>query len=513
MVITAIILLGALGVGGRAFLTPQVVSHKITTRAYASGSETPLRVTFRRDLCKASPLKLTKKKGSDAPPALTIFNPTLLREVLRAPAPAVPQQCAADAAKEAKACAQCCDLVRAPWHAWSEKGCACRSVLGALNSDKRHRWVAATDVERMLSDFDLRVYLSLTIDPELAEPFVVSTTQKGRYLLTLASKAEGLTHKAAILARLHATGDLSGVTAGYLGGKIDEAHRRPFGLLFAGLLILGGFVILRLSGWFKRATRGAQIGAILATLGLYWGLVGGLFAGGYISVIAVFVMGMVSPTVLALYVIDHEGGADKFWDHFRFLLMIFIYSGFWVLYFQMFDSVLLVRAGLRRRRQPQRAWPGRCASSLSGSLALRRRARHGDQRGDDHLAAADHLQHRQEHPRHADDDRWASPWAPLGMAILAFSTGIWVFMAGIAIFSVGEMTAHPKFISYVGPDRAQVAGGDVHGLPLPLWRHRQRHRRAAGGQPLRQVRRRAEPAAHAVADLRRDRRGHDRRDC
>jgi MFS family permease len=38
----------------------------------------------------------------------------------------------------------------------------------------------------------------------------------------------------------------------------------------------------------------------------------------------------------------------------------------------------------------------------------------------------------------------------VGMAILAISADIWVFMIGIMIFSIGEMTAHPKFISYVG---------------------------------------------------------------
>jgi MFS family permease len=38
----------------------------------------------------------------------------------------------------------------------------------------------------------------------------------------------------------------------------------------------------------------------------------------------------------------------------------------------------------------------------------------------------------------------------VGMAILAINTNIWVFMIGIIIFSIGEMTAHPKFISYVG---------------------------------------------------------------
>jgi MFS family permease len=37
-----------------------------------------------------------------------------------------------------------------------------------------------------------------------------------------------------------------------------------------------------------------------------------------------------------------------------------------------------------------------------------------------------------------------------GMAILAINTDIWIFTLGIIIFSIGEMTAHPKFISYVG---------------------------------------------------------------
>src|SRR5690606_17697697 len=30
------------------------------------------------------------------------------------------------------------------------------------------------------------------------------------------------------------------------------------------------------------------------------------------------------------------------------------------------------------------------------------------------------------------------------------STYAWVFVAGLIIFSIGEMTAHPKFISYIG---------------------------------------------------------------
>jgi POT family proton-dependent oligopeptide transporter len=38
----------------------------------------------------------------------------------------------------------------------------------------------------------------------------------------------------------------------------------------------------------------------------------------------------------------------------------------------------------------------------------------------------------------------------LGFVILAFTHGPWMFLLGIAVFSIGEMTAHPKYYSYVG---------------------------------------------------------------
>lgn len=40
--------------------------------------------------------------------------------------------------------------------------------------------------------------------------------------------------------------------------------------------------------------------------------------------------------------------------------------------------------------------------------------------------------------------------ATLGMTILAISSNIWFFVAGLFMFAVGEMTAHPKYISYLG---------------------------------------------------------------
>ena len=38
----------------------------------------------------------------------------------------------------------------------------------------------------------------------------------------------------------------------------------------------------------------------------------------------------------------------------------------------------------------------------------------------------------------------------LGFLFLAYASNVWLFIAGISIFSIGEMTAHPKYYSYVG---------------------------------------------------------------
>jgi hypothetical protein len=37
-----------------------------------------------------------------------------------------------------------------------------------------------------------------------------------------------------------------------------------------------------------------------------------------------------------------------------------------------------------------------------------------------------------------------------GFLILAFTYNAWMFILGIAVFSIGEMTAHPKYYNYVG---------------------------------------------------------------
>lgn len=51
----------------------------------------------------------------------------------------------------------------------------------------------------------------------------------------------------------------------------------------------------------------------------------------------------------------------------------------------------------------------------------------------------------------------------LGMAILSFSNSAWLFIIGIMTFTLGEMTAHPKYNSYIGmiapPDKKALYMG------------------------------------------------------
>lgn len=129
----------------------------------------------------------------------------------------------------------------------------------------------------------------------------------------------------------------------------------------------------------------------------------------------------------------------------RFLLFLFIYSWFWILYFQMFDSVLWYVKDFVDAA-PLNAF----VSSLLGI----------DWKFDiEHVTVinAGTIILLQILVSSIVAKTKALPTmitgialGTIGMAILAISTGIWVFMAGIIIFSIGEMTAHPKFISYLG---------------------------------------------------------------
>ena len=134
----------------------------------------------------------------------------------------------------------------------------------------------------------------------------------------------------------------------------------------------------------------------------------------------------------------------------RFMLMIVVYSGFWILYFQNFGSVLWYLRDFVHREPVSQAvtsWLG--AIGLPWTFTF----------DAEHVTVINAgtiilLQ--------VVVSRIVKLWKPLptmvtgmvfgafGFLLLAVSQNPWVFIAGITVFSIGEMTAHPKYYSFVG---------------------------------------------------------------
>ncbi len=217
-----------------------------------------------------------------------------------------------------------------------------------------------------------------------------------------------------------------------------------FLIFFIMLLYLTSLGILELKKKSRTAQNSSLYPFILGTLiTLFVWLVPGISTFGRI------VSNVIYLTVLSLFLIDIEDEA-KFKDHFKFLLMIFIYSGFWILYFQMFDSVLWYV-----KDYVDASSLDGFVNGLLGKIGLNINW-HFDV---EHVTVINAgtiiflqliISNIVKHTKALPTMVIGILFGTIGMAILAISTSIWVFLAGIIIFSIGEMTAHPKFISYVG---------------------------------------------------------------
>lgn len=128
----------------------------------------------------------------------------------------------------------------------------------------------------------------------------------------------------------------------------------------------------------------------------------------------------------------------------RFMLLIFVYSCFWILYFQNFGTVLWY---LRDFVDPT---PVNAAAARLG-IPLVFDAEHVT------VINATTIVLLQIVVSRLVKDMRALPTMMVGILLgaagfccLSLSTSIWVFIGGIVIFSLGEMTCHPKYYGYIG---------------------------------------------------------------
>ena len=141
----------------------------------------------------------------------------------------------------------------------------------------------------------------------------------------------------------------------------------------------------------------------------------------------------------------------------RFMLMIFVYSGFWILYFQNFGSVLWFLRDFVNTEP---------VDSFFGGLGipLRFDAEHVTVINAGTIILLQVFVSRiVKNIRPLPTMVSGILLGSLGFVCLAFASNVWVFIIGIAVFSIGEMTAHPKYYSYVGlvapPDKKAVYMG------------------------------------------------------
>jgi dipeptide/tripeptide permease len=143
-------------------------------------------------------------------------------------------------------------------------------------------------------------------------------------------------------------------------------------------------------------------------------------------------------------------GAAEVLGDARFMLMVVVYSVFWILYFQTFGSVLWYLRDVIDKEPVSTA-----VTALLRAIGLDATFRFDIE----HVTVinAGTIVLLQVLVSRVVATRAALPTMVSGMligaggfALLAVSASPWVFVAGIALFSVGEMTAHPKYYSFIG---------------------------------------------------------------
>ncbi|MBN1271017.1 MAG: MFS transporter [Candidatus Aminicenantes bacterium] len=130
----------------------------------------------------------------------------------------------------------------------------------------------------------------------------------------------------------------------------------------------------------------------------------------------------------------------------RFMLLIIVYSCFWILYFQMFGSILwylrdfIYRVPVDRFMQKVPflkafTFDAEFVTIINaGTIVLLV------------VLISRIVKNMKAFPVMAVGITIGS----CGFLVLALTRSAWMFIVGIAVFSLGEMTAHPKYYSYIG---------------------------------------------------------------
>jgi len=225
-----------------------------------------------------------------------------------------------------------------------------------------------------------------------------------------------------------------------VAGPVAFLVGRSFFMLFVSTIFAVGMgIMLARRHNFRASLLPLAVASVAALIWLLPGL----------SLFTRFVATVLYSTIFSLLTIDYEQ-VERATANSKFLLMILTYSGFWILYFQMFDSVLWYVHDYVDATPLNKAVNG-VLSSLGLPANWFFDVEHVTVINAGTIIALQLVISAITKKTRALPTMVAGILlGTVGMAILAISPSIWVFMAGIVIFSLGEMMAHPKFFSYVG---------------------------------------------------------------
>jgi dipeptide/tripeptide permease len=321
-------------------------------------------------------------------------------------------------------------------------------LIDQIQSYKGFENITQEDIQGWIDKSDGKVILEFSKGSPSTKNFKLTQIADNHYHIILNNYDGYEGYKYDLLNEIHKIPILAGITLSDCNDLYERANGRSFFLLFVMSVVVMGLFVTAVSRnrGAKKTEKGPVIQLpfllVLAVGALLWILPGLNLIGRIISTVIYL-------TVTSLFMID-KTNPEKFVDHAKFLLMIFLYSGFWILYFQMFDSVLWYVQAYVDASSLNNAvnnFLGIFGININwffdvehvtvinaGTIILLQ------------LLVSLIVKKTKALPTMI----FGISLGMIGMAILAINTTIWVFLAGMIIFSIGEMTAHPKFYSYIG---------------------------------------------------------------
>lgn len=147
----------------------------------------------------------------------------------------------------------------------------------------------------------------------------------------------------------------------------------------------------------------------------------------------------------------------------KFIVLILLYSGFWILYFQMYGTVLWYLKDYVDMAPVNQA-VNSFLSLFMTNPEWKFDTEHVTVINAGVIICLQLIVSRIVQKAPALPTMIAGiACGTLGMFILSLSSSPWIFVAGLMVFTLGEMTTHPKFISYIGiiapPDKTALYMG------------------------------------------------------